>query len=412
MKSKALMKLPPLWVQILIAMLVGGIVGFVLRNNPVATSFGEPGRALIQTLKALAGPLLFLAILDSILRSSLSLKDLIRMLKVMGINATLALTLGLSISFLFKPGQSLSPLVHSLSPYPQETVQLELNTVLSQFLPQSLVDPFQHNAILTLVLMAIFFGFAIRKAKQGLPAGHLESLEKSIEALFQVFQIILGWFIQLIPIAVFGILVKITAQSGLESIQGLLTYVSIGLLGLGLQILLVYHGWLIILKFPIRKFWQNSWDALANALGVSSSLATLPLTLRSLKQLKISDHSARLSACVGTNFNNDGILLYEAMAVLMIAQAYGISLTPGQIAIAVSAAIVATLGIAGVPEAGLISLTLVLTSVGLPVELLPLLLSVDWILSRARAYTNVFSDLTVAIILDHLPNQRKPVKGL
>src|SRR5690606_27961734 len=105
-------------------------------------------------------------------------------------------------------------------------------------------------------------------------------------------------------------------------------------------------------------------------------------------------------ACVGTNLNNDSILLYEAMAALFVAQAYGIDLSLGdQLTIAAAAAL-AGIGIAGVPDAGLISLALVLGTVGLPVAILPLLLTVDWSLSRARATANVVCDFVVAILLD------------
>jgi Na+/H+-dicarboxylate symporter len=114
----------------------------------------------------------------------------------------------------------------------------------------------------------------------------------------------------------------------------------------------------------------------------------------------VSPASARLAACVGTNLNNDGILLYEAMAVLFVAQAHGIPMSLSQQVAAAIACLIAGIGIAGVPEAGLISLSLVLATVGLPLELLPLLLTVDWLLSRARAMTNVTSDMLVAVLLD------------
>src|SRR4051794_4173423 len=116
----------------------------------------------------------------------------------------------------------------------------------------------------------------------------------------------------------------------------------------------------------------------------------------------VTPRSARLAACVGTNLNNDGILLYEAMAVLFVAQVYGIQLSVGQQLLAACSCAVAGIGIAAVPDAGLISLALVLATVGLPVEILPLLLTVDWLLSRCRAVTNVTSDFLVAVLLDRL----------
>jgi Na+/H+-dicarboxylate symporter len=103
---------------------------------------------------------------------------------------------------------------------------------------------------------------------------------------------------------------------------------------------------------------------------------------------------------VGTNLNNDGILLYEGMAVLFVAQASGIHLPFDQQLLVACLAMVAAMGVAGVPEAGFISVALVLNTVGLPVEILPLLLTVDWIVARMRSATNVLSDMVLSLNLD------------
>ena len=136
------------------------------------------------------------------------------------------------------------------------------------------------------------------------------------------------------------------------------------------------------------------------SIGTNSSLATLPFTLRALDRLGVSRQASALGACVGTNLNNDGILLYEGMAFLTVAQALGMDLSIGQQLSAALLCMLTGMGVAGVPDAGFISLSLVLTTVGIPVENLPLLLSVDWILGRARSVTNVLSDMTLSIAID------------
>ena len=178
-------------------------------------------------------------------------------------------------------------------------------------------------------------------------------------------------------------------------------YLGVALLGLALQVLVVYQAWIVfVARDSLTRFWRGARDAVVYAIGASSSLATLPVTLNCINRLGISPASGRLAACVGTNFNNDGILLYEAMAVLFVAQVHGIDMSLQSQISAALACVVAGVGIAGIPDAGLISLALVLATVGLPVEILPLLLTVDWILSRARAATNVISDILVALLLD------------
>jgi DAACS family dicarboxylate/amino acid:cation (Na+ or H+) symporter len=153
-------------------------------------------------------------------------------------------------------------------------------------------------------------------------------------------------------------------------------------------------------RMPLRRFWGQAREPMIYAIGANSSLATLPLTLAALDRLRVSRSSSALGACVGTNLNNDGIILYEGMAVLFVAQAHGLGLDLGQQLLAAGACLVAAMGVAGIPEAGFISLALVLNTVGLPVEILPLLLTVDWVLGRARSGVNTLSDMVLSLLID------------
>ncbi len=133
--------------------------------------------------------------------------------------------------------------------------------------------------------------------------------------------------------------------------------------------------------------------------------------MTALDRLGIARSSSSLGACVGTNLNNDGILLYEAMAVLLVAQACGIEMSIGEQVVAALACMVAAIGVAGVPESGFVSLAVVLTTVGIPAEILPLLLTVDWIVARARSFTNVLSDMVVSIALDRWRDEEVVAEG-
>jgi DAACS family dicarboxylate/amino acid:cation (Na+ or H+) symporter len=275
--------------------------------------------------------------------------------------------------------------------------------------PSSIGAPFVENAILTIVVLAVLLGAALRRVKtEQLARGETgwKHVEDGVGALLRAFELMLTWVIAVVPLAVFGVVAQTVGQHGLAPLAGLGPYIGTALLGLALQVFLVYQAWLLAARVPLGWFWRGARDAVVYAAGASSSLATLPVTLRCLDRMRISPASARLAACVGTNLNNDGILLYEAMAVLFVAQAHGIALSLPQQIGAAAVCLVAGVGIAGVPEAGLISLSLVLATVGLPLQLLPLLLTVDWLLSRARAMTNVTSDMLVAVLLDRLPGRR------
>ena len=127
----------------------------------------------------------------------------------------------------------------------------------------------------------------------------------------------------------------------------------------------------------------------------------MPITFEVLQsKIGLRESSASLGALVGTNFNNDGTALYEAMSALFISQVLGLHLNLGQQLVVILTSIFASVGAAGIPEAGLVTMTLVFNSVGLPKEYIALLLTVDWFLDRCRTAINVMGDMTVSALLD------------
>jgi DAACS family dicarboxylate/amino acid:cation (Na+ or H+) symporter len=393
----------PLYVQILGAMALGLVVGPMLAQS--ADQLGELGKLVIQLIKAAATPLLFLAIVRSILETEIEGRAALRLLFWASVNASIALTIGLLISNVFQPGQALSeiarPSMGALAAY--ENKKIDLESVLGGIVPSSFVTPFADNIVLSIVLLSLFTGFALRRVRGEQAASGEQGarvIEGVIVALLRMMEVVLGWVIKLIPLAVFGVVAKSVGQHGYAPLQGLAVYVAVGVGGLALHILLTYHAWLLIFaRMSWRTFWREAREPVIYAAGANSSLATLPVTLRALDRLGVPRSASTLGACVGTNFNNDGILLYEGMAVLFVAQASGIDLSLSQQLVVALTCMVAAMGVAGVPEAGFISLALVLNTVGLPVEILPLLLTVDWIIARGRSITNVLSDMLLSILV-------------
>jgi Na+/H+-dicarboxylate symporter len=153
-------------------------------------------------------------------------------------------------------------------------------------------------------------------------------------------------------------------------------------------------------------------DALVMAFSTASSTITMPITYDRLRtRVGLREQSASLGALVGSNFNNDGTALYEAMAALFVAQMLGIELTLGQQVMVVLTSVVASVGAAGIPEAGLVTMTLVFTAVNLPTEYIALLLTVDWFLDRCRTMINVLGDMNVACLLEgQTPAERADVQ--
>ena len=149
-------------------------------------------------------------------------------------------------------------------------------------------------------------------------------------------------------------------------------------------------------------------NALLTAFGTASSSATLPITMECANENKISDKVTRFTLPLGSTINMDGTALYEAAAALFIAQAYGIDLGIGQQVVVFITATLAAIGAAGIPEAGLVTMIIVLNAVGLPTEGITILLTVDWFLDRFRTAINVWGDAVGAAIVDRYTSSELP----
>jgi Na+/H+-dicarboxylate symporter len=392
----------PLYAQIIVALVAGLLLGPVLGKS--ATPLGELGRLVVQLIKGVATPLLFFAIVSAVLRAEVRGKGAVRMLGAAIFNASIALFIGLLISNVVQPGRHLSEVAQSGKPAATggfADKRIDFLGTLASYIPADIVTPFAQNLVLSVILIALLVGFGLRRVRQELEPATAASLDQASQVMLRLFEVILTWITRLIPLAVFGVVCKAVGENGYGPLRGLGVYVVVGLLGLGLHVLIVYHGWLLfVLRVPLRTFWREAREPVVYALGANSSLATLPITLRALDRLGVSRGASALGACVGTNLNNDGIILYEGMALLFVAQASGIELSVVEQLIAAAVCMFAAMGVAGVPEAGFISLALVLNTLHLPIEILPLLLSVDWIIARARSVTNVLSDMLLSLIVD------------
>ncbi|HVR19859.1 MAG TPA: dicarboxylate/amino acid:cation symporter [Polyangiaceae bacterium] len=393
----------PLYLQILLAIGLGLVVGPALGKQ--ASGLGELGKVVIQLIKAAATPLLFFGIVHAILKTEIRGRAALRLFSWATLNATIAVVVGLVISNTLQPGRSLLGF-HPATAEQQAAYaakKFDVVSTLTGFIPSNVVTPFAENIVISVVLLALLLGFGLRRARgEQLTAGSqaFRVIEDGVETLLRVTEVVLGWVIRLIPFAVFGVIARAVGEHGYAPLRGLAVYLAVGVGGLALHVLVTYQVWIVLFtRVPLRVFWREAKEPVLYAAGANSSLATLPVTLRALDRLGVPRSASTLGAMVGTNFNNDGIILYEGMAVLFVAQASGIHLTLGQQLLAAGMCLVAAMGVAGIPEAGFISLALVLNTAHLPLEILPLLLTVDWIIARGRSVTNVLSDMVLSMLI-------------
>ncbi len=420
-------KILPLYVQVLIAVGLGTGLGvafgpesywFGLKNEHL----GQIGMLVVRLLKALAAPLILFAILDGFVRTDLSARHGVRLLKICLLNAGVAMIIGLTLMNTLQPGRALAgdlaqlaqqagfPAEGSASVPKTPGVSLHPLANLSGYIPESLIAPFLNNNVISIVLLGIFAGCALRRIRtiqssEGDTRG-IELIETAVGTAYQILLQMLSWVVLAVPYAVFGVVAHVVGKTGPGVFSALWVFLATIGAGLALHALIYYPlaAWWFGGKRPSEYLGRGA-DAILTALSTNSSLGTVPVTLNCLtRKMGVSERSARLAACVGTNLNNDGITLYEAMTVLFLAQAAGYAMDLSQQAVVVFAALMAGAGIAGIPEAGLIVLPLVLSAVGLPDLLIaaaiPLIVPVDWIIARLRSAVNVMSDMLVAILLD------------
>jgi DAACS family dicarboxylate/amino acid:cation (Na+ or H+) symporter len=411
----------PLYLRILVGVALGAGLGVAFDDGPILLGLrnrhlGELGMLVIRLLKALAVPLIFFAILDAFARTEFRARRGGKMVLICLLNVSVAFAIGLTLMNTWRPGEAwrgrFSDLLggaggEGAPAAPGATLDPLKN--VDGYVPVSLLDPFSKNSVISVVLLSLFAGAALRRVRRRQQAEGETTVvvvERFVAAAYEVLVLMLYWVVQAIPFAVFGVVAQVVGRAGLQAFSALGVFLAVILLGLGLHALVYYPlmAWLVGGR-PPQVYLGKGADAILMGLSTNSSLATVPVTLRCLtEKMGVSQESARLSACVGTNLNNDGITLYDAMAALFIAQACGFELTLGQQGVVVMASLMAGVGIAGIPEAGLIVLPLVLGSVGLPEAVvaaaIPLVLPVDWIIGRARSVVNVMSDMLVAILLD------------
>jgi len=393
--------------QILIAVAAGLVLGLIFSNGELKL-LTQIAKTVLQWIRIVAGPFLFVSVLIALMQINTTWSAGIRLIGIALFNTSLALVIGITLTKLLVMNSEISLPINSVDKIGTVSGSLSWEGWLKTLSPASLFDPFVKNEILWIALSALILGIAARQAFASEPK-ILNTVIGGAEAVKKVLEQILHWILRLIPAVVFLVVAGSISQYGLDILGSLFQYVAVVVLALTLQVVLVYGTWVFgVAKFKWNEFWAETKLPFFYSLGINSSLATLPLTLKALKNLKVSDQSASLGAGVATNLNNDGIVLYEASAVFFIAHLHNIHWDLGQMVAAAGACVVAAMGITGVPEAGFISLTVVVTSLGLPAEMLPLLLSVDWIMARLRSAVNVLSDMTLSIALDILSvNKRK-----
>ena len=407
----------PLWASILIALLAGIIyVFFAIKLNAqnFTAEYIRPfGVIFVKLLKLMAMPLIFFSLINGIagMKNISELSKIgWRTLALYILTTFIAIVTGLTLANVIKPGKYAKI---DVSMVQAEELKNKIHNTdsrplgfLEDLVPDNIVSAASNNKnMLQVIFFSFLFGIALVKVKNE----KTTVLKNFVEAVNEVIMKMIDIIMKYAPIGVFAliadVLLSFSAKSGVEGIFVSLAIYSLTVVaGLFFMVLVVYP--LLLKIFTNRNpydFLKKILPAQLLAFSTSSSAATLPVTMEICeKEIKISKEISSFVLPIGATVNMDGTSLYQSVAALFIAQLYGIDLGLGAQITIVLTALLASIGAAAVPGAGMVMLIIVLNSVGLPNEGIAIILTVDRLLDMLRTSVNVTSDATVATIIDEM----------
>ncbi|CAK8710684.1 hypothetical protein GKODMF_01445 [Candidatus Electrothrix gigas] len=385
---------------------------FALMFPEVAMKFHIGGEVFLKLLKMMVVPL----VISSVMSGILGLGDIRKLGRPGGTavvyyftTTALAVLVGIVIVNIIQPGgtvdqQTLNEIAAKGADASHQDADIWtiLNNLILMLFTDNLFDSAANTDLLPLIIFSIIF------------AGMLTTMGSRVETItdiiVQINDALISFVLLLMKVAPVGIFCLVASRFGeaqaggkfLEVLKQLSLYVITVVAGLGFHafVTLSVILWFFTKRNPLQFMYQMS-QALLTAFSTASSSATLPVTMESaVEEANVSRQSVDFVLPLGATINMDGTALYEAVAALFIAQAIGFEMTlTAQLTVAVTATL-AAIGAAGIPEAGLVTMLIVLNAVGLPVEYISLILSVDWLLDRFRTTVNVFGDAVGSAVVE------------
>ncbi|MDV7106170.1 dicarboxylate/amino acid:cation symporter [Vibrio sp. TH_r3] len=384
-----------LWKKIVIGMVLGVVVGAVM--GPDAEVFKPIGTLFINAIKMLIVPLIFCSLIvgvtsmqDSRKMGRIGAKAIILYLGTTAI----AITIGLSFAAIFTPGAGLNMVAENPDIVAKEAPPL-VQTLLN-IIPKNPVGALAAGNILQIIFFALGLGIALtligEKAKPAIAV-----FESLAEAMYKLTELVM----KLAPFGVFGLMAWVAGKYGVDILMPLIKVIAVAYIGSLVHVLVFYTG---IISFVGRlnpaRYIKALMNPAAVAFTTTSSSGTLPATIKaSREELGVSKGVSSFVLPLGATINMDGTALYQGVCALFIAQAFGIDLEMSDYMLIILTSTLASVGTAGVPGAGLIMLSLVLTTVGLPIEGLAIVAGIDRILDMARTTVNVCGDMMVSVLI-------------
>lgn len=379
--------------------LLGILTAFVFKEQ--AAVLKPLGTIFIRLLSLIATPVIFLTVALAIGRMNIRQMGRLGGKLVLYYAATtaMAVLIGVSLALLLSPGNHLS--------LPDITVTQPDMPVVSDMLikivPENIFAAFSGGDLMAILFIAIIMGMAMSRmcfADDDQMRSHGALLEQLFSAFNELFYKVLKGILLYAPIGVFAISAATFGAQGWETLTSLLMFTATFYLGLLLLWSLVYTFFLKLSGHSIRLFFANTKEAYATAFFTSSSLATLPVAIAAAKKAGISDRTANFALPLGAIFNSDGGALRMGVSLVFAANIMGLDLAWLDFVTIVVIGTLLSIGTAGIPAAGLVTLSAVLSLFGLPLEIVALIAGVDALISMGGTASNVTGDIIGAAVID------------
>ncbi len=397
--------------QILIAAILGVLFGFILTVFPDTAFFSASlygvsiaSSVFIGLLKMILVPLIFTSIVVGVsnLQSGGQLSRTWKITLMCCVTTTtLALILGLTCAHLFGVGKGVDIVMFQDAMSQHQTPDtLTPSSFFTNFIQNTLINPFKafsEGNVLAVVMFALFIGVALVAGGE-----KFTTVRKISHQLFEIMMLMIGWIMKIAPIGIFALLAKLVATEDVSVLSRLAEFAAV------VTGTTIFHG-LVVLplllwvfgKMNPLTFFKGTRSALITAFATSSSSATMPLSMKCAQEnLGVRPQTVGFVIPLGTQLNMDGTALYEAAAALFIANLMGLDLTLGQQLVVCATAMIASLGAPGIPSAGMVTMIMVLQSVGLPAEAIAILLPIDRLLDTVRTVVNVQGDMMISVVVD------------
>ena len=391
---------------ILISMILGLIVGLILNFYVTNTFIKEVvlidnvfylgGNLFIKLMKMLVVPLVFCSIIVGVT----SISDIKKIGSIGGrailiylLTTALAVSIALLIAGIVEPGIGLN--MTGLADPSNVTTNVTVTSTILDMIPDNPLNSLANGDMLPVIIFGVIVGFILAKLKE-----ETETINKLFTEGNTVMMEMTNIVMKFAPIGVFCLIAKTFSTLGMDGLIPLSKYVACVILALAVHAFIVYPTLLVIFtRLNPIKFFKRFFSVMLFAFSSSSSNATIPLTLEKLSEMGVSKDVSSFTIPLGATINMDGTAIMQGVVVMFAAQAYGIDLGLSALITVIFTAVMASVGTAGVPSVGLITLNMVFASVGLPTDAIGIIMGIDHILDMIRSAVNVTGDAICTIIV-------------